>query len=290
MPPDAMAPMASSECPGVPSLRTMKTSSGASSVVATSNATGTPPRGSASTITSSRFAYCWSLAARVRPASRRSVNASRSLNMTAPDGPSRAVLLARGPPQMRLEPVDRQARHLLERTWLLEQMRRARHDLEQGRGAHLLHRFLVQLDNRGVIAADDEQRRRLHERQSAGCEIRTAAARDDGPRPPGPFRRGNQRRGCARACAEVADWQRPQIGLFDRPIGGGDHAAAETLDIEPELTGELVHRFLFAGEQIQQQRRETRIVQRLGHLPVACAEPAAAAAMGKDDEREGMFG
>jgi hypothetical protein len=43
--------MATSRRPGVPSFRTKKTSSGARSALATSKATGTPPRGSPSTMT-----------------------------------------------------------------------------------------------------------------------------------------------------------------------------------------------------------------------------------------------
>ena len=46
-PPLAIAPIASSSCPGDPSLRTTNTSSGAFSALATSAPTGTPPRGRA---------------------------------------------------------------------------------------------------------------------------------------------------------------------------------------------------------------------------------------------------
>ncbi|KGD51868.1 hypothetical protein DP49_3681 [Burkholderia pseudomallei] len=55
-PPVAIAPIASSGLPGAPSFLTISTSSVTRSAFATSNATGTPPRGSASTTTSSRFA------------------------------------------------------------------------------------------------------------------------------------------------------------------------------------------------------------------------------------------
>src|SRR5437016_1248533 len=75
-PPDAIAPTASSSNPGTPSLRTMKTSSGTRSACATSYATGTPPRGNPSTITSSRPAYCVSFSASNRPAADRSGKAA----------------------------------------------------------------------------------------------------------------------------------------------------------------------------------------------------------------------
>ena len=48
-PPSPIAPIASSGWKGTPSLRTTMTSSGTASARATSNATGTPPRGSPST-------------------------------------------------------------------------------------------------------------------------------------------------------------------------------------------------------------------------------------------------
>src|SRR5207244_11559382 len=70
-PPEAIAPTASSSNPGTPSLRTMKTSSGTRNARATSYATGTPPRGRPSTITSSRPAYLESFSPSNRPASAR---------------------------------------------------------------------------------------------------------------------------------------------------------------------------------------------------------------------------
>ena len=56
-PPDAIAPRANSSWPGKPSFRTMKILSGAFNSRAISCATGTPPRGNASTSVSSWFAY-----------------------------------------------------------------------------------------------------------------------------------------------------------------------------------------------------------------------------------------
>ena len=70
-PPSPIAPMPSSGCWGIPSLRTTITSRGACSARATSNATGTPPRGSAST-TGCSARHGSSRVASARPASRRS--------------------------------------------------------------------------------------------------------------------------------------------------------------------------------------------------------------------------
>src|SRR5947209_7722424 len=74
-PPPAMAPMASSGWAGTPSLRTTRTSSGAPRATATSAATGTPPRGNASTSRCGSPARCSRAPARTRPASARSRNA-----------------------------------------------------------------------------------------------------------------------------------------------------------------------------------------------------------------------
>src|SRR5205823_687856 len=59
---------------GTPSLRTRNTSNRACNSFATAAATGTPPRGSASTTTSGRPAYADSRVASWRPASTRSLN------------------------------------------------------------------------------------------------------------------------------------------------------------------------------------------------------------------------
>ena len=83
-PPSPMAPMASSGWNGTPSLRTTMTSSGAPSACATSNATGTPPRGSPRTTTSWSRTYC-SRAASSRPASTRSANTTIAItSVSAP--------------------------------------------------------------------------------------------------------------------------------------------------------------------------------------------------------------
>src|SRR5215472_4599301 len=78
IPPSPIAPMASSGWNGTPSLRTTITSSGASSSLATSNATGTPPRGRPRTTTSLPRRNASSLA-RLRPASARSANSTGHL-------------------------------------------------------------------------------------------------------------------------------------------------------------------------------------------------------------------
>src|ERR1035437_18592 len=81
-PSSLIAPIASSGWEGNPSLRTTMTSSGAPSVLATSKATGTPPRGSPRTTTSSS-AWSPSFSLSCLPASDRSRNA---MSPPLPDG------------------------------------------------------------------------------------------------------------------------------------------------------------------------------------------------------------
>src|SRR5579872_6653890 len=78
--PSATAPMANSGWMGTPILRTSKRSSGASRAWAASAATGTPPRGSAST-TGSRSLYLSSASASLRPASIRFWNSMAATSM-----------------------------------------------------------------------------------------------------------------------------------------------------------------------------------------------------------------
>ena len=74
-PPSPIAPKANSGWHGTPSLRTTRMSSGACRALATSNATGTPPRGKPRTTLSPPISGC-RCGASCRPASRRSSNTS----------------------------------------------------------------------------------------------------------------------------------------------------------------------------------------------------------------------
>jgi hypothetical protein len=73
-------------------------------------------------------------------------------------------------------PIERKLRHLLERARFLEQVRGPRDDLQVHRRADLAHGRLVDHDDRLVVAADDEQRGRLHARQRIARQVRAAAA------------------------------------------------------------------------------------------------------------------
>jgi alkanesulfonate monooxygenase SsuD/methylene tetrahydromethanopterin reductase-like flavin-dependent oxidoreductase (luciferase family) len=80
------------------------------------------------------------------------------------DGVGRLVVAHRLEHQVPYEPVARQPGDLLERTWLLEQVRRAGHNLEPLLTAELVERRPVQLDHQLVSTANDQQRGRLDSR------------------------------------------------------------------------------------------------------------------------------
>src|SRR4051812_32690732 len=127
----------------------MNTSSGRSSALATSYATGTPPRGSASTRTSGRPAYLRRCAASACPACTRSRN-----------GRDNACVMSRLR-QVSCEPLARVIDDFFERAGLLEQVSRAWND-DQLCGSRKLRLCLaVEVDHDFIALADDQQRRRV---------------------------------------------------------------------------------------------------------------------------------
>src|SRR6266536_838113 len=156
----------------------MKTSRGVLSACATSNATGTPPRGSARTSTSWRLAYFVNSPASTRPASRRSANSMvsnpRSCALSRPDAGIRASM------QMPPEPFAGKASDFLQRPGFLEEMRRSRYDPKLLLAPKERESFLVQFDDRFVQAADDEQSWRLDAGERVCGEVRPPSARNNG--------------------------------------------------------------------------------------------------------------
>ena len=88
------------------------------------------------------------------------------------------------------------------------------------------------------------------------------------------------------AGAEVADRQRRGVGLAGQPAGDVDQPARQQLDVED--VGAVA--FLVRGEQVEQQRGEPGPVQHLGHVAVAGAVAAAAAAVGENHDPRGCSG
>jgi hypothetical protein len=75
--------------------------------------------------------------------------------------------------QVLFEPFRRQTRHLFERARLFKEARRAQNDLHFFFTPEAWEGFLIQFNDKPVGAADDEQRRRRHERQDVSRQVGT---------------------------------------------------------------------------------------------------------------------
>src|SRR5438105_6016990 len=173
---EANAPIASSSWPGTPSLRTMKTSSGAPSLRATSYATGTPPRGKARTIRSG-----WPARVASRPASTRPASA-RSAKRPSMEGLLRENL--RSPRTGSIEKMSGKSLHRLVLPFQRESMAGAgQHDqlrAGDGGGEHLR----VARRDQPIRVAGQDQGRRADLRQAAvrGVADHRRDLREDVPR------------------------------------------------------------------------------------------------------------
>jgi hypothetical protein len=85
------------------------------------------------------------------------------------------------PSQVPHEPLACQARHLLEGARLLEEVRRAGDDGELLRRGEERQSLPVEPEDRGVVAADDQERRRLHTSERLSGEVGAASTRDHRP-------------------------------------------------------------------------------------------------------------
>ena len=183
------------------------------------------------------------------------------------------------------EPVDGEPGDGLERAGLLEQVRGALHDLDPVGADQPLGRAQVELQHLRIARADDQQRRRPHERQPVARQIGTPAPRDDGPHVVAERGRRPQRRAGAGRGPEVADRQAVRDGFVADPARHGLEPRRQQRDVEDEIPAAL----LVLGEKVEQQRREAGRLEASRHRPVARAEAAAAAAVGEDDEALGRL-
>jgi hypothetical protein len=54
-------------------------------------------------------------------------------------------------------------------------------------------------------------------------------------------------------------------------------------DVKPQVRGQLIECFFFAGEEVHQERGQSSLLEDAGHKPVAWAEAAAATAVREED-------
>jgi hypothetical protein len=74
------------------------------------------------------------------------------------------------------------------------------------------------------------------------------------------------------------------------PLCCADNPLGKKGDIETQMPREGIESFLVGGEQVEKQRRKASSLQLSSDKPVARAEAAAAAAMGKENHAACPFG
>jgi hypothetical protein len=112
----------------------------------------------------------------------------------------------------------------------------------------LSQRLFVELDDGGVVSADDQQRGGTNARQFFARQIGTTSTRHDGSYTIGAPRRRHKRRATTRARPEQADRERTCFVLCFDPAYRADQALGEETDIEAQLSGPHVD-LLFAGRE-----------------------------------------
>src|SRR2546425_696291 len=98
------------------------------------------------------------------------------------------------------------------------------------------------------------------------------------------LRRGEQGRAAAGARAEEADLEIAQLGHAFRPAAQRHQSIRQHADIEAKPSASLIELFFFLRQQIDQQCRETLLVERVGDVAISRAEAAAAAPVREHDE------
>ncbi len=142
----------------------------------------------------------------------------------------------------------------------------------------------VERDDLTVAGPHDQQGRRSHLAQRVLGEVGATAAGDhrfDDIRERG---RGAEGRGGTGARPEQPDGQSLAFRLAADPVDDSGQPVGEQGDVEAQRGVHGVASRLGGGQQVEQHRAESALVQRLRHLEVARAAPAASAAVGEDDD------
>ena len=138
-------------------------------------------------------------------------------------------------------------------------------------------RLFIQFDDDIVVAADDQQGRRLDDVQTGTGQVGTAPARNHRPDGIGMAGGRHQRGRGTRAGAKAAQAECAGLRLRTQPIRGTRQAIRQERDVKNLLP--VLSLPLF--EQIHQKRRQASFLKHTGHELVTWAEAAAAAAVGE---------
>src|SRR5690606_14415656 len=121
-------------------------------------------------------------------------------------------------------------------------------------------------------------------------EVGTSASGDDRPDDVRPAGRRHERRCRPGARAEEPDRQIAGRGVLPQLVHGCDEPVGEQVDVEPQTSGRGVVPTLVGGEQIEQQRRKTSVLEAAGHRDVAWAASGAARPVGERHHPERVGG
>ena len=155
-------------------------------------------------------------------------------------------------------------------------------------GSHLCHCLLVERDDLLVAAADNEEGGGSNVGEGGAGQVGADAAGDDSADRVRAIRGGNQGSRGTGAGPEETDWQLLGSSVRLEPVDGGGQAFCQQRDIEAKLAGALIDQIFLLGKQIEQQGGETSLLQHAGHIAIAGAEAAAAAAVSEEDDSPGI--
>ncbi len=186
------------------------------------------------------------------------------------------------------EPTAGQARDFLQGARFGKQMGGAGNDDQFLFAAQGLKGLAVELNDRFIVAAHDEQRGSLHRGQGLAGKVGPAAAGDDGP---GGAQggRGHEGGGCPGAGAKKAQPELADVLLIFSPNRRILESAGQEIDVETEVGRCLVELFLLRREQVEEKGAKTLLPEGQGDGAIARAVAAAAAAMREKNESFGFL-
>ena len=178
------------------------------------------------------------------------------------------------------EPLEGELSHAFERSRFLEQVRRSGHDLQLAEASERRLRLAIPLKDRPVVPAHDQQRRRRHFGEPGRSEVGPATTGDDRSYLPPELSGSHQGRSGPGARSEEPHPEVVRFRLSAQPPRRAHEAVREQLDVEHVRTVELfLHR-----QEVDEERRESSIVQRKCDRSVPGAVTAAPAAVREDDD------
>jgi hypothetical protein len=116
------------------------------------------------------------------------------------------------------------------------------------------------------------------------CKVRPPAARDHRFYHAQPLCSRNKGGRRSRTCTKVTDVQVSGQVVFLEPVGCAHQSLGKKADVKAQVRRVDVYGFFFNCQKVHQECRKARVLEYPGDVPVPRAVPAAAAAVGKDNQ------